>query len=66
MDIKLHDTVRFRENAEVGMIEGTVWRAPWGTRSTMVTIKTLEDPPRTFVRLASEVTVISPEATEEE
>jgi hypothetical protein len=65
-DAGLNDKVSFRAmrdplNGDETLItvEGIVVRERWGHRADHFTIRTLEHPPRTFVRLASAIEVIA-------
>ena len=61
MDFETGDLVRFCQGDEARtMLTGVISRAPWGREGTtkMVTIRTCEARPRTFVRLVTSVEVI--------
>jgi len=64
MAIELNDMVRFCQGDEARtMLTGVISRAPWGREGAtpMVTIRTCEARPRTFVRLVTAVEVIETE-----
>lgn len=64
MDIGKGDTVRFTAMADPlngdespVMVEGTVFREPWG-RAQNLSIRTTEATPRTFVRGPADVEIV--------